>query len=222
MLSRKLISGTIAALIVAVAAVTTGPALAQAPMPAEMPQPTQQDNLRVVATNLNNQRSELFRKKDLAGLTSLYTPDAAYIELMPRLSVMTGRAQIQQHMNELMAAKASDLVLTIKSAGMTGEGRMIAGGDYHVMVKGGKKVFGHFFQELREDAGGWKIAKHVFARNELLTPNEARNLTLAPRSGVPSAKATMACTRVTGGGGGIEYLDCLAREAEKESEGRPE
>jgi uncharacterized protein (TIGR02246 family) len=142
-------------------------------MPADMPQPTQQDNLRMAATNLLAQRSEYYRKGDLNGLTSLYTSDATYVQLLPRLSVMQGRDQIQQHMRELMAAKASDLVLTVTTADMTGKDRMMVGGDYYVAVQGGKKVSGHFFQVLRQDGGTWKIAMHAFARPEPVTAIEA-------------------------------------------------
>jgi len=158
-----------------------GPATAQqrpvpqTPMSAEMPpQPTDQDNLRLAATNLNTQRSEFYRKGDLAGLTSVYTPDAVYIQLLPRLSVMKGRAQIQQHMRELMDSKARDLVLTVTTAEMTGNDTMMVGGDYYVAVQGGKKVTGHFFQMLRREGGTWKIAMHTFARPEPITPIEAR------------------------------------------------
>jgi ketosteroid isomerase-like protein len=179
MRGRKVISPVKLSLsILAVAGGLAWPATAQqrpspSPTSAQMPpQPTEQDNFRVLASNLNAQRSEYYRKGDLNGLTSLYTPDATYIQLLPRLSVMQGRAEIQQHMRDLMSAKASDLALTVTRAEMTGKDAMMAGGDYSVSVQGGKKIYGHFFQVLRQDSGTWKIAMHAFARPEPVTAIE--------------------------------------------------
>jgi len=134
--------------------------------------PSQQDSLRMAATNLNHQRRELFRKKDAAGAAALYTPDAIYVELLPRLDVMRGRSQIQAHLNDIMAASVSDLIVTVTSAEMAGNGVMLVGGDYSLVVGGGKKINGHFFQTLRQDGGTWKIAMHTFARPEPVTPVE--------------------------------------------------
>jgi uncharacterized protein (TIGR02246 family) len=135
--------------------------------------PTSEDNLRVVATNLNAQRSEAFRKKDLAAIGALYTPDATYVELLPRIDVMQGRAQIEAHFKDLMAANATDIIPTITSVEMMGDGAMLAGGDYTLNLKEGKKIFGHFFQILRQQGGTWKIAMHAFARPQPVTPVEA-------------------------------------------------
>ena len=140
----------------------------------DVSKPTEQDNLRTAATAVNAQRGELFQKKDLAGLTALYLPDATYIELLPRIQVMQGRAQIQQHLHDVMDASATDLVATVTSAQMGGNGMMKVGGDYFLVVKGGNKIYGHFFQELRQDEGTWKIAMHAFARPEPVTAIEAR------------------------------------------------
>ena len=147
------------------------PSMTSAQMP---PQPTEQDHFRTLASNRNAQRSDFYRKGDLAGLASLYTPDASYIELLPRLSVMHGRDEIREHMHDLVAAKAQDLVLTVTTAEMTGRDSMMVGGDYYVMVQGGKKISGHFFQILRQDGGTWKIAMHAFARPEPVTSIESR------------------------------------------------
>jgi ketosteroid isomerase-like protein len=162
-------------------AITSGivlPAAAQGSRPRsqsseQMPSPTELDNLRMAATNLNAQRGELFRKKDLAGIGALYTSDATYIELLPRFEVMHGRAQIQAHFKDIMAANVTDLVPTITSAEMMSNGVMLAGGDFSLMVKGGKKISGHFFQILRQEGGTWKIATHAFARPEPVTSVEA-------------------------------------------------
>jgi ketosteroid isomerase-like protein len=139
---------------------------------AQMPQPTDQDSLREAASNLNAQRTEYYRKGDLVGLTSFYTPDALYIQLAPLFSVMKGRAQVQQHMHELMDAKASDISVAVHTAEMTGNDTMMTGGDYSVMAEGGKKVTGQFVQVLRRDGETWKIAMHVFARPQPITAAE--------------------------------------------------
>jgi ketosteroid isomerase-like protein len=144
----------------------------QTAMSAQMPHPTDQDTFRRSASNLNAQRSEYYHKRDLAGLTSVYTPDALYIELAPLFSIMKGRAQVQQHMHELMDAKASDISMAVQSAEMTGEDTIMVGGDYSVMVGGGKKVTGHFLQVLRRDGETWNIAMHAFARPEPITATE--------------------------------------------------
>jgi ketosteroid isomerase-like protein len=140
----------------------------------DMAKATDQDSLRTAATNLNAQRGELFRKKDLTGLTALYLPDATYIQLLPRVQVMQGRAEIRQHLQEIMAASATDLVPTVTTARMGGNGAMMVSGDYVLVVQGGRKIYGHFFQELRQDGGTWKIATHAFARPEPVTAREAR------------------------------------------------
>ena len=152
------------------------PATAQYPgsSPTHYQNPSDQDNLRTAVTNLNAQRSEFYRKKNLDGVVSEYTPDALYIQLMPNLSVMKGREQIKRHFQELMEANATDLVLTVTNAQMTGNDTLKAGGSYFVAVAGGKKVYGHFYQELRRDGGTWKIAKHIFARPEPVTTLEMK------------------------------------------------
>jgi ketosteroid isomerase-like protein len=141
----------------------------------DVAQPTEQDNLRTVATNINAQRSELFRKKDLAGIASLYTPDATYIELLPQIQVMTGRAQVQQHLRELMTASATENVPTVTTAQLGADGQIMVGGDYYLVVGADKKVGGRFFQVLRKDGGTWKIAIHAFARTQPVTASEVSN-----------------------------------------------
>ncbi|MBV8094494.1 MAG: nuclear transport factor 2 family protein [Acetobacteraceae bacterium] len=138
------------------------------------PQPTAQDNLRAIATTLNARRAELFRKDDPAGVASVYTPDATYVELLPQLAVMEGRADIQRHFQDLLEAGAGRLAFTVTDAKVTPNGAMEVGGDYSVALRGGKKIAGHFFQILRQDGGTWKIAMHIFARPEPVTAVEAR------------------------------------------------
>jgi ketosteroid isomerase-like protein len=137
-------------------------------------QPTEQDNLRTVATNINAQRSEFYRKKDLAGIAALYTEDATYIELMPQFQLMTGRAQVEQHLREIINASATDNVPTVTAVQMGAKGEIVVGGDYYLVV-GNKKIGGRFFQVLRNEGGTWKIAMHAFARAQPVTPSEASN-----------------------------------------------
>ena len=138
------------------------------------PQPTAQDNLRAIATTLNSERAELFRKKDPAAIAAVYTPDATYVELLPKLQVMQGRADIQRHFEDLLEAGAGRIAFTVTDAKMTPSGTMEVGGDYSIAVRGDKKIAGHFFQIIRQDGGTWKIAMHVFARPEPVTAVEAR------------------------------------------------
>ena len=102
-----------------------------------------------------------------------YTADATYVELLPRLEVMKGRARIQQHFHDLMAANANDLATNVTTAEMSGDGTAIVGGDYSLGVAGGKRISGHFFQVLRQEGGTWKIAMQAFARPEPITSIEA-------------------------------------------------
>jgi ketosteroid isomerase-like protein len=139
----------------------------------DVAQPTQDDQLRSLATNLNERRSELFRQKDVARAAAMYTPDAVYIELLPKLDIMMGRAQIEQHLRDLITSNARELVLTVTSAKMDINGELMVGGDYYVNVQSNKRINGHFFQVLRRDGGAWKIAMHTFARPEPVTPVEA-------------------------------------------------
>jgi uncharacterized protein (TIGR02246 family) len=138
-----------------------------------IPLPTKLDELRTIAMNVNIKRSEFYRKGDLEGVTSLYTSDATYVELMPRFSVMKGHDEIQKHMQELLKAKASDLILTVTTAQMVSDDRMSVGGDYYVLVDKNKRISGHFFQELRGRGGDWKISLHMFARPEPVTTIES-------------------------------------------------
>ena len=169
-------------LVIALAIGVTSPAVAQQ-SPSEMSEaggqyfqkgekPKLGDRLRMIAGSINAKRGELFRKKDPAGLAAIYTPDATFVELLPRVQVMHGRAEIQQHFQDLLAAGAGDLVFTVTQAQAVSSGAMQAGGDYYINVKDGKRISGHFFQILRQDSGDWKIAMHFFARPEPVTAVE--------------------------------------------------
>ena len=167
----------------AIGATITLPAVAQQ-SPSEMSEaggryfqkgekPKAGDWLRMIAGSINAKRGELFRRKDPAGLAAIYTPDATFVEILPRIQVMHGRAEILQHFQDLLEAGAGDLVFTVTQAQTISSGAMQAGGDYYINVKDGKRVSGHFFQILRQDGGDWKIAVHFFARPEPITAIEA-------------------------------------------------
>ncbi|MBV8526297.1 MAG: nuclear transport factor 2 family protein [Acetobacteraceae bacterium] len=167
----------------AMGTMVTLPAIAQQ-LPSEMSEsggryfqkgekPKVADQLRMIATSINAKRGELFRRKDPAGLAAIYTADATFVEILPRIQVMHGRLEIQQHFKDLLAAGAGDLVFTVTQAQPISRDAMQAGGDYYINVKDGKRISGHFFQILHQDGGDWKIALHFFARPEAVTAIEA-------------------------------------------------
>ncbi len=89
---------------------------------------------------MNAQRGEAFRRKDSAAVAQIYTPDAVYVELLPKLQVMRGRAEIKNHFDELLAAQSSNLTYTVTSAEITGNDTMSAGGDYVLTVGHNKQI----------------------------------------------------------------------------------
>ena len=133
---------------------------------------TQQNGMQQVATSINNHRAELFRRGDIDGMAAMYTPDATYIELLPRLDLMQGRAEIAAHLRAVRAANATDLQSTVTSVRAMGPDTLLVGGDYTLAAKD-RRIMGHFTQILRGDgAGTWRISSHVFARPEPVTFRE--------------------------------------------------
>ncbi len=133
---------------------------------------TSEDNLRSIVTALNERRGEAFRRRDTSAVAQNFTPDAVYVELMPRLEVLRGREEIKRHYDELVAAESSNLTYTVTSAEATGNNTIAVGGDYVLIAGRNKRIQGHYFQELRSDGGVWKIAMNVFARPEPVTVGE--------------------------------------------------
>ena len=133
--------------------------------------PSEQDGLRQIATNINAQRSAFFAKRDAAGIASLYTQDASYTQLLPRLSMMTGHNQIQDHFRELFRANATELQYNVTMAQAVSNDTQVVGGDYF-LTAAGKRIAGHFVQTLKLEGGTWKISNHVFARPEPVTMQE--------------------------------------------------
>ncbi len=134
-------------------------------------QPTDHDNLATMANAVNAQRSAMFAKGDAAGVASLYTADATYIELLPRLIMMGGRARIEEHFRDLFKAHATELKSSVTSAARIDGDNALVGGDYYIVAKD-RKTMGHFVQILRQEGGTWKIISHVFARPEPITFQE--------------------------------------------------
>jgi hypothetical protein len=58
-----------------------------------------------------------------------YTPNATYIELLPRLLMMGGRARIEEHFRDLFKAHATELKSSVTSASRI-DGDNALGGDY--------------------------------------------------------------------------------------------
>ena len=142
-------------------------------------QPAPHENPMWVAMDVNVRRSTFYRRKDVSGVASLYTPDATYIELMPILQVLKGREQIQGHFEELLTAGAADIVPTVKQASPNADGTILVGGDYIVLSHSLRddtqptQISGHFAQILRQQQdGAWRIAMHLFARPDPITDSE--------------------------------------------------
>ncbi len=176
----KKLAWTFSVSLVAALISQTSLGLAQQPQPSRRPPistriedapATEQDNLRMLATNLNAMRSRYFAKGDATSIANMYTHNAVYTELMPRLSMMNGRKQIENHFRELFAAHATELNSTVTRAEMVDADTQIVGGDYS-LVAGGKRTAGHFVQTLKREDGEWRIAVHIFARPEPVTFQE--------------------------------------------------
>jgi ketosteroid isomerase-like protein len=136
--------------------------IGQLSLPAQ--QNTPQD-FKAAAAAIIAQRGELYGKKDAAGIAAEFTADVIYVELLPRLEVMHGKAEVQKHYQQLIDAGATNFALKITQVEPTGNDSGLMVGDYTV-VANGKTITGHWFEILRQEAGTWKIAVHVFARPE--------------------------------------------------------
>lgn len=140
-----------------IVAITTGAAL-----PATAQQNSTQD-LKAAAAALIAQRVQLYNKKDAAGIAAEFTSDAIFVELLPELEVLRGKAEIQKHYQMLFDAGATSFDQKITQAELNGNDAGVMAGDYTV-VANGKTITGHWFEILRQEAGIWKAAVHVFAR----------------------------------------------------------
>jgi ketosteroid isomerase-like protein len=132
-----------------------------------------------IASDLNTRRSQLYAQQDTAGVVSLYTADALYVELLPVLEVFKGPDQIKGHLDELIHGAAERIVPVVRRAWRNPDGSITASGDYVVISRRGpedaapSETSGHFVQTLRrEESGAWRIATHVFARPDPITSRE--------------------------------------------------
>ena len=146
-------------LLLSIVVITIGTAL-----PAAAQQNSMQD-LTAVAAAVIAERSELYNKKDAGGIAAQFTEDATFVELLPRLEVMHGKAEIQEHYQQLFDAGATKFSQKITKVELNGNATGVMAGDYTVFVNA-KSITGHWFETLRQEAGTWKTAIHVFARPE--------------------------------------------------------
>ena len=146
-------------LLLSIVAITIGTAL---PAAAQQDKDSTQD-LKAAAAALIAQRVQLYNKKDAAGIAGEFTPDAIFVELLPILEVMRGKAEIQKHYQQLFDAGATSFDQKITQVELNGNEAGVMAGDYSV-VANGKTITGHWFEILRQEAGTWKATVHVFAR----------------------------------------------------------
>jgi len=76
---------------------------------------------------------------------------------------MRGKAEIQQHYQQLFDAGAAGFDQKITQVEFNRAEEAVMAGDYSV-VANGKTITGHWFEILRQEAGTWKATVHVFAR----------------------------------------------------------
>jgi uncharacterized protein (TIGR02246 family) len=144
-------------ILLSIAAVTLGTAL-----PAASQQNSMQD-FKTAATTIIDQRTRLYNKKDAAGIAAQFTADAVFVELLPQLTVMHGKAEIQNHYQQLFDAGAGNFDQKITQVELNADGTVVIAGDYAVAANG-KTITGHWFEILRHEVGTWKATLHVFAR----------------------------------------------------------
>ena len=133
-------------------------------LPAAAQQSSTQD-FETAAAAIIVQRTQLYNQKDAAGIASQFTADAVFVELLPRLTVVHGKAEIQKHYQQLFDAGAANFDQKITEAEPNDSTTGMIAGDYSVVVNG-KTITGHWFEILRQEAGTWKATTHIFARPE--------------------------------------------------------
>jgi uncharacterized protein (TIGR02246 family) len=105
----------------------------------------QQDLQEVMnATNaLGVRENELLRKKDAAGIASLFTSDGLLVMLAPQFAFKPGRDAIQKHYQGIIDAGASKITLELKNLELRGNDGVWAAGNYLITFKD-KTVEGHW------------------------------------------------------------------------------
>jgi uncharacterized protein (TIGR02246 family) len=111
---------------------------------------------------LGARENELLRKKDAAGIASLFTSDGLLVMLAPQFAFKPGRDAIQKHYQGMIDAGASNITLELKNLELRGNDGVWAAGNYSITLKD-KTVQGHWFRILKRDNGAWKIAMEAFA-----------------------------------------------------------
>jgi len=144
-------------LLLSIVAITIGTAL-----PAGSDQNSTQD-VKAKAATLIAERARMYNKKDAAGIGAQFTADAIFVERLPRLEVLHGKAEIQKHYQQLFDAGATRFDQRITQVEVSGNETGVMAGNYSV-VANGKTITGHWFEILHQEAGTWKAAVHVFAR----------------------------------------------------------
>ena len=107
--------------------------------------------------------TEMFAKKDAAGIASLFTADGLLVMLAPKLAVKPGRDAVQKHYEGLFAAGATNITLVVQQVEARGSDAAWAAGTYSVTVKE-KTIEENWFRMLKREGGSWKIAMEGFAR----------------------------------------------------------
>jgi ketosteroid isomerase-like protein len=144
-------------LLLYIVAITIGTALPAAP------QQNSTQDLRRPLQPSSRSASNCTIRKTLAASRPKFTPDAIFVELLPRLEVLRGKAEIQKHYQQLFDAGATSFDQKITQMELSGNEAGVMAGDYSV-VANGKTITGHWFEMLRQEAGAWKATVHVFAR----------------------------------------------------------
>jgi uncharacterized protein (TIGR02246 family) len=149
-----------------------------------LPVLAQQQDLQEVmkaANALGTRESELLKKKDAAGIASLFASDGLLVALAPQYAFKAGRDAIQKHYQGIIDAGATGITLEIKNIELRGNDGVWAAGNYSVTVKD-KTIQGNWFRILKGDNGTWKIAMEAFASVGVLEAPPA-----ATNSSPPSA-----------------------------------
>src|SRR6201987_1476367 len=135
-----------------------------------LPTCAQQQDLQEVmnCTNaLGAQENDLLRKKDAAGIASLFTSDGLLVMLAPQFAFKPGHDAIQKHYQGIIYAGATSIVLELKNMELRGNDGVWAAGNYSVIIKD-QTIRGNWFRILKPEAGTWKIAMEAFARSSAL------------------------------------------------------
>jgi ketosteroid isomerase-like protein len=104
-------------------------------LPTAAQQNSTQD-LKTAAAAIILQRTQLYNQKEDAGIASQFTADAVFVELLPRLTVVHGKAEIQKHYQQLVDAGAANFNQKITEAEPNDSTTGMIAGDYSVVLNG--------------------------------------------------------------------------------------